>query len=352
MNQLLKAIHIAVVLTTAALAQTVSISQPTNGSTATSPVTVKASASGFSQGVQVMQLYVDGNKVFEQSGTTLSTSKSMSAGEHRLAVQAIGNSGKIVKTVVTVEVAAAETKPSPTPTPTPTPTATPTPTPTPFTTVYTNTQESSDWRTCGNCGNIGGSGTTPPYSMTRGITSPSLDGTSTSAEFWIGGSTPYVNGYWYLPHYPAPSAPAKQLIYDFYLYIPSAYANAPQAIEFECQHTVNYKTYNFAWQADYGRGQWRTFDYIGKKWVGTSVPFVRFKPDTWHHIVAEYHAENGNAVHDALTIDGVRTVVNIVRPAKSSSQNWASFTNAFQLDLNGKPSPIKVYVDRLNVRMR
>lgn len=361
MYQLLKAISLTVLVSAAALAQTVKISQPTNGSTTTSSVKVQASASGFTQGVLVMQLYVDGNKAFEQSGSSLTISKTLSAGAHRLAVQAVGNSGAVVKSVVNIQVPAAETQPTPTPTPKPTPTPTPKPTPTPtptatptpaFTTIYSNTQESTDWRTCGNCGNTGGTGATPPYSMTRGITSPALDGTSTSAEFWIGGSTPYINGYWYLPHYPAPTTAVKYLVYDFYLYIPAAYVNTPQAIEFECQQTVNQRTYNFAWQADYGRDQWRTFDYIKKVWVATSVPFAPFKGDTWHHIIAEYHTENGNAVHDALTVDGVRTVVNIVRPARVVSQTWASFTNAFQLDLNSKPSPIKVYVDRLNVKLR
>ncbi len=359
MNHLLKGLCATLTLGAACLAQTVNISTPSDGSTKYSPVTVQATASGFTQGVHVMQLYLDGNKVNEQNGGTLSVSQSMSTGDHRVTVQAVGESGTIAKKTVNITVIPVPT-PTPTPRPTPTPTPRPTPTPTPIPTpiptptpseTYRNVQEDTAWKTCGACGNVGGTGEVADYNMTRGITLPALDGKSTSAQFWIGGTTPYINGYWYLPHYPAPPKPVKSLVYDFYIYIPQAYVNAPQAIEFECQQTVNGYTYNFAWQLDYGRDQWRTFDYVNKKWVPTSVPMQAFTGNTWHHIIAEYHIEGTNSVHDALTVDGTRTVVNIVRPAKYTGQNWESFTNAFQLDLNGKPTPYKVYVDRMNIIM-
>lgn len=187
--------------------------------------------------------------------------------------------------------------------------------------------------------------------MTRGITSPAIDNTATSAQFSIGGSAPYANAYWYLKN-TAPKTPIKSLVYDFYIYVPAASANAPQGIEFECQHTVNGYTYNFAWQAGYANKSWRTFDYVNREWIATSVPFAAFTADTWHHIVAEYHADGTNTVHDALTIDGVRTVVNITRPAKYTGQSWESFTNAFQLDLDGKPIAFNVYVDKMNITVQ
>ncbi len=353
MNHLLKAFCTSLTLGVACLAQSVSISSPADGSTKYSPVSVQATASGFTQGVHVMQLYLDGSKVTEQSGGTLSVSQSMSTGDHRVTVQAVGESGTIAKKTVNITVIP---QPTPTPTPTPRPTPTPTPIPTPVpaaspTQIYLNVQEDTAWKTCGACGNIGGGGEVADYSMTRGLTTPALDGKSTSAQFYIGGTKAYINGYWYLPHYPAPAKPVKSLVYDFYIYIPDSYVNAPQAIEFECQQTVNGYTYNFAWQADYGRNQWRTFDYTNKRWVATSVPMQRFSGNKWHRIIAEYHIDGHNAVHDALTVDGKRTVVNISRPGTPTSQTWGSFTNAFQLDLNGKPTPYKVYVDRMNITM-
>ena len=196
------------------------------------------------------------------------------------------------------------------------------------------------------CG--GATGRVASYNMTRGITTPAVDNTSTSAQFSIGGSYPYTNAYWYIKN-TAPKAPVKSLVYDFYLYMPDASANAPQGIEFECQHTVNGYTYNYAWQADYASKTWRTFDFINRTWINSVIPFAAFTPGMWHHVIAEYHANGNNTVHDALTVDGVRTVVNITRPAKHTGQTYASFTNAFQLDLNKTPVPFEVYVDQMNV---
>lgn len=307
-------------------AQTVTISQP-SAAQATSPMSVSATVSGSSR---VLQLYIDGQKATETRTDTLSTSVNLALGTHRVAVQAVTPENQIVKVVKYVKIVA----PAPPP-------------PAPGTTLN-NLQESTSWETCGSCGNQKGTTAQAIYSMNRGITSPAIDNLSTSAEFSIGGSYPYTNAYWYHPN-TAPKAPVSKLVYDFYVYVPEASASAPQAIEFECQHTVNGYTYNYAWQADYGRHAWRTFDFVNRVWVATAIPFAGFTPGTWHHITAEYHASGTNTVHDALTVDGVRTVVNVERPAKYTGQTWASFTNAFQLDLNSVPTAYTVYVDKMTV---
>jgi hypothetical protein len=322
-----KSILAAAVLGAVCSAATVTISQPSSD-TATSPLQVSATSTGT---IRALQLYVDGAKVEETSAGVLNASVVLSVGSHRLAVQAVDVNNQISKTVKYVTI---QTPPPPPPPPP--------------TTTFSNLQESTNWQTCGNCGNGGATGKLATYSMTRGITDPAIDNTSTSAQFSIGGANPYTNGYWYLKN-TAPKTPAKKLVYDFYLYVPAASASAPQGIEFECQHTVNGYTYNYAWQADYARKSWRTFDFANRIWVATSVPFTAFTPGVWHHIIAEYHADGTNTVHDALTVDGIRTVVNVIRPAKYTGQTWASFTNAFQLDLNGKPTPFDVFVGKMNV---
>ena len=276
--------------------------------------------------VRALQLYVDGKKLTESLTATLNASVSLTLGQHRIAIQAIDKSNNVTKAVKYVTI----TQP---------------PVPT---TVLANQQESSSWQTCGACGNNGAKGNIATYLMTRGITTPTLDNTSTSAQFSISGPYPYTNGYWFLRH-TAPTTNFKTLVYDFYLYVPVESAKAPQAIEFECQHTLNYYVHNFAWQADYASKKWRTFDYTNNTWVATSVAFTPFTPGTWHHIIAEYHEEGANTVHDALTVDGVRNVVSIVRPGTPTTQSWASFTNGFQLDLNGVPTAYSVYVDRMTV---
>jgi hypothetical protein len=183
--------------------------------------------------------------------------------------------------------------------------------------------------------------------MTRGNTSPSEDGSS--AEFSISGGA-YTNGYWYIGQHPAPSGGLQYLAYQFDIYIPSGYQNAPQAIEFECQQGLNGWTYNFAWQAEYTANVWRVFNYALRKWEATSIALTRFTPGTWHHILAEYHTDPVKHLvyHDALTVDGVRHQVNLVHSAKSSGQS-SYLNNAFQLDLNGSGTPYHVYVDKMSV---
>ncbi len=214
-------------------------------------------------------------------------------------------------------------------------------------TTITRIEELSEWKTCGNCGNTGATGATASYSMTRGISSPSTDGSS--SVFWIGGRYPYANGYWYISHPNSPTTPFQYLKYEFNIYIPSSYTNAPQAIEFECQQQAHGYVYNFAWQANYAGNQWRIFNYVLKRWDPAPVPFARLSGGRWHHIVAEYHTSGSSVVHDALTIDGVRHLVGIKHPGKYVGGTGHYFTNAFQLDLNGYPTSYKVYVDSMKV---
>jgi hypothetical protein len=216
-------------------------------------------------------------------------------------------------------------------------------------TTITRIEEATGWKTCGACGNTGGGGSMAAFSMTRGITSPNVDGSAT--EFQINGPTPYTNAYWYIPQVGSPSTPVSYLKYEFYLYVPSASATAPQAIEFECQQKASGRVYNFAWQANYRAHIWRIFDFATKKWIPSPISFNGFSPDKWHHVIAEYHASGSVAVNDALTIDGVRHVVGIQHPAPAASTGHY-LTNGFQLDLNSSATPFKVYVDGMTVTFK
>jgi hypothetical protein len=213
-------------------------------------------------------------------------------------------------------------------------------------TLISNIEDASPWKTCGNCGNSGAVGATASYFMVQNITSPSLDGSA--AQFTIGGDHAYSNAYWYINH-PASTKLIKTLTYDFWLYVPAKFANTPQAIEFESEQHVNGLIYNYAWQADYGSKTWRVFNYTAKKWESSGITFALFAPDTWHHIVAEYHADGSVGYHDALSIDGVRHPVSISYPATPKSNLGNQFTNAFQLDLNGQKTPYSVYVDKMDI---
>ncbi len=233
------------------------------------------------------------------------------------------------------------------PSPTPTPGASPSPTPTSSGTVI-NRVEESPWLTCGACGNNGGVGPTATYFDTLGMGTPSEDGSST--KFSIAATVPYTNGYFYQRHTPV-ATQINALTYEFDIYIPSGSETLPQGIEFECQQILNGWVYNFSWQALYPGNQWRIFDYGLSRWDATGLTLTRFTPDTWHHIVAEYHNDTvaHTVIHDALTVDGVRMPVNITHNAFFSGAANNQFTNAFQLDSNSTAAAYSVYVDQMKI---
>ena len=237
----------------------------------------------------------------------------------------------------------------PTPTPVPPPAATPTPGTTPAGTVIDRVEE-APWLTCGNCGNSGATGPTAAYSDTLGIATPSEDGSST--QFSIAASVPYTNGYFYQHHSPI-TTQITALTYEFDIYIASGSETLPQAIEFECQQVVNGWVYNFSWQALYPGKVWRIFDYGLKRWDPTPLTFNPFTPNTWHHVVSEYHNDTTahTVLHDALTVDGVRMPVNITHNAFFSG-GGNQFTNAVQLDSNSTAAPYSIFVDKMKITYR
>jgi len=207
------------------------------------------------------------------------------------------------------------------------------------------------WLTCGSCGNDGGTGTTATYFDTRGIATPSEDGSST--RFSIAATVPFTNGYFYQVHTPI-AVPIAALTYEFDLYIPAGSETLPQAFEFECQQILSGWVYNFAWQAPWHSATWRTFDYGLKRWDASTIPFTHFTPGTWHHIVAEYHNDTvaHTVIHDALTVDGTRYPANITHNAFFSGAANNQFTNAVQLDSNSTATPYSVYIDSMRITYR
>ena len=245
---------------------------------------------------------------------------------------------------------APSTPPGPPAPPPPAPTPTPPPVPASAGTVIDHLED-NPWLTCGNCGNTGASGATAAYFDTRGISSPSVDGSST--KFSLAASVPFSNGYFYQQQTPITSQ-INALTYEFDFYVPVGSENLPEAFEFECQQILNGWVYNFAWQALYSGNRWRIFDYGLKRWDDAGLPFTRFTPGTWHHIVAEYHNDTAThtVIHDALTIDGTRYPINITHKAFFSGYGSPQFTDAVQLDSNSAAAAYSIYVDGMKITYR
>lgn len=254
----------------------------------------------------------------------------------------IGCGGNAGSNPTGAPISSAFPSPSPAASPSPTPSGSPT-----NVTVINNVEDSPDWLTCGACGNSGGTGAVAAYSFTVGMPSPSEDGSST--QFAIAATVPYTNAYFYRRQ-TAIAHQINALTYEFDLYIPVGMETAPQAIEFECQQILDGWVYNFSWQALYPGSLWRIFDYGLKRWDATPLNFTHFTPGTWHHILAEYHNDTTahTVIHDALTVDGTRFLVNITHNAFFSGSG-NQFTNAIQLDSNGTATPYNISVDQMKI---
>jgi phospholipase C len=83
---------------------TVTICSPANGVSITSPVEINAGTTDTASPVKLLQVYVDGAKKYEIAADNLDTSLDMSAGAHRVTVQATDTANTVFKSTVNITV--------------------------------------------------------------------------------------------------------------------------------------------------------------------------------------------------------------------------------------------------------
>lgn len=311
------------VIATASLATagTVTITSPTSGSSATSPVRVVASASS-SYTISTMKLYVDGNSVYSVSGSKLDRSVSMSSGTHRITVKAWDRNGSFSKTIyVTVSgTTSGSTIPS-------------------TAKVFSNIDEMTGWDSCTGCA---GGGENASYSMTQHQSSPSLDGDST--RFWVGGSTPFSHGLWWRRM--ATNTTATNFVFDMYYYMLDPAAS--QGLEFAANQARSDGWYKFSTQCSFGSKVWRVWDSKNGGWVSTGIACNRPPARTWQHVTFEYKRSSGKAVFVSITVNGQKHYVN-----KSfypqANKTGESVGIHFQLNGNSSQTDYTVYADKMKL---
>lgn len=209
-------------------------------------------------------------------------------------------------------------------------------------------------KTCGTCGNTGGSTNTADavYNQTLNMSDAPQPNSGHVGLFDIAGKVPYANAYWYWPHTP-PTTDKVAFDYEFDLYFTAADKTASQAIEWEMQLDDAGLVYNYAYQLQFGGNKLRTFDKLTRAWIATQYDLSLFTADKWHHIVMHnlFNASAKTLTIDTISIDGTVLKINITKLAPPSKLTGRHFTNAFQLDSNGKtlPTPYKSYVDNMRV---
>lgn len=299
-----------------ASAGTVTISSPSSGSTVSGSIHVVASATASST-VSPIQIYLDGKKVYQVSGSKLDTYISAGSGSHRVTVQAYAN-GSSFKSSVSVTVSSTVKQ-------------------------YSNIDQMSGWNSCDKCAGTNGDGPTLVHSLTQAISSPSRDGSS--AKFSIYPTTAYANALWWKPL--TPQSSARHFIYDVYFYLKSA--SAPQALEFDVNQAVNGNWYVFGTECSMKSSKtWEVWDYY-KRWVSTGIPCTGFSAYTWHHVVWEFERTTGNRTHFiSVTVDGTKHYVNRYYYPKTASD--PKLTVSFQMDGNKYGTDYSVWLDKVTLK--
>jgi hypothetical protein len=230
--------------------------------------------------------------------------------------------------------------------PTPSPGASPSPTPTGGNTpsnaqVIPDIEKLGGWQTCVlSCAGSPAAN----FSLTQGIASPSLSGSSDRFSL-LSGTQPFGAVLWF--NFLGAHNSATHFLFDLNYYIDNP--AAAQALEFYVTQSTGGARYNFATQCDLAGGHsWRMWDNVGKKWVGSAATCSAPAANTWNHLVFEFQRQNGgNLTFTAVTVNGQRSVVNLsMQPTPDSS---SGLDVAYQSDSNGSGAPYSVWLDKVSV---
>lgn len=118
-------------------------------------------------------------------------------------------------------------------------------------------------------------------------------------------------------------------------------------IEWQQQFTSKGKTYNCAWQWNFGAKMFRYFDYGSKTWKQVpGVPWIDLgaTPIT---VITEHQLDAVHATeeHLAISINGTRYAVGIIQPATDTPTSADKYTVSLcQLDSDGKGDPFGINI--------
>ena len=243
--------------------------------------------------------------------------------------------------------AAGSTAASTSASPSPSPGASPSPSPTPVTgapsnaQTIANIQKLTGWQTCTlSCAGAPAA----VFSMTEGIATPSLSGSS--ARFSIlAGTQPFGAVMWFKAL--GAHNNATHFLFDLQYYVDNP--TATQAMEFYVTQSSGGSRYDFAAQCDLAGGHaWRMWDNIGKKWVASAATCPAPAAKSWNHAVFEFQRQpGGDAIFTAVTVNGQRSVVNLSMQHTADSNSGLDI--AYQSDSNSAGAPFSVWLDKVSV---
>jgi hypothetical protein len=318
------------------------LKSPTNNATVSSSVRVQANITS-SHPITATYIYDNGNLAYQQSSGTLDANIGLPGGSHYLVVQAWDSTGALFMNPVTVHSGSGSSTPPPAPAPAPassTSSGSQVAVPS-YAKQVVNIDQIGGWQSCDSCAGIGGSGPVDPYSMTQGIKSPSIDGSS--ATFWLGGTKPWGNALWWKQL--GAQDGSSHFIYDVRFFIKDPHVS--QALEFDVNQSVNGLKYIFGTECDVRtNGGWRVWDTKNARWNSTGVP-CHVNGNSWNHLTWELQRVGNQTRFVAVTLNGYRRGVDKYYYAKP--WNVRELNVAFQMDGDEYMDDYQVWLDKVTL---
>ena len=193
------------------------------------------------------------------------------------------------------------------------------------------------------------------FSMTQGISSPSMSGSST--QYNLGGTAAYTDalfnnhliGAFSSQGMPDPNQTLvptyHNFTYDVYFY--GTNLELSQAVEFDINQFFN--NTGFIWGHECrvaGGNEWDIWDNINQHWVPTGAPCYP-NSNAWNHLTIQVQrTSNNQLLYQSITLNGVTNTINqYYNPG--SAVNWYGVTINYQMDGNSQQTPYSVYLDNL-----
>jgi len=326
------------------------VSSPTTTS-ALSPVHFVATATSpaCSKGVGAMGIYTAPYKLaYSVQGAKLDTNLALGAGTYDIAVQEWDNCGWSSKATLTLTVGTSSV---------------PKTTPPPAGTTFANLQSQKGWSgyallppSWGICSTCTSTGSRLSWSWKQGVSSPSMDGLTTSS-YYGGGTVKWGDVLWNNHLIGAFSSQGisdsnhtlvptlHNFTYDVYFWVKDA--SVSQAMEFDINQFTGGKSYIWGHECRIAGGhEWDVYDNVNKRWVPTGIACNPMS-GAWNHLVINVQRTSTNQLlFKTITLNGKTGTVN--RTYAPTSTSWNGVTINYQLDGNRNGRPYTVYLDKLN----
>ena len=315
-----------------ACGQSLTIVSPKTGSTVSSPVRVVANFASTAP-IETITILLDGVQVAQPDAVTpLDIDVPMSAGNHLLTVNAVQTDGVQLSDSRNVDVSAPVVAMSTSTSSSTSTTTVPNPGIAMSTSGSTSTisdiEQKSGWYVYPDQGNPNCN--SKPYVSST----PSIDGAS--GRFHLDPTGQFNNCLW-----PIKLGTSQATHFKLEAHYLIDKPSVSQGLEFSSNKHVNTTWYKFSVQCSYYKGVFSVWDTANSKWVATSVPCKRPAANTWQDLIVQTEINNGKAVFDSITVNGVTHTIN-----KSFNPRTSTWANSFgvHFQMNGDRSGTSYYV--------